>query len=272
MSSIHKKLTNLTTLSVSGVVFSIGATLLIVSEFHDFKPGYIWIKSLFSNFGALLIASVSVALLWELFSKRAFFDELLSKTGLAEDIRTAGLSGVSTTPMRGPDFPKLINSTTNLNIFVCYANTWRANFEEDLKRLSTRGRCVIRLILPDPNNTTLMASLASRFGADSAETMKGRIMQAIEEYKSTFTANANRERDFSIWVHNEVPVTSFYRFDRHAVITLYKHAKGRGNVPTMVAERGGSLYTHIENEIDALTKGSDLQKPLAKRIFPTPKA
>ncbi|EEX67174.1 hypothetical protein VCJ_000522 [Vibrio metoecus] len=36
-------------------------------------------------------------MLWELFSKRSFLDELLAKTGLAEDLRTVGVIGCSGT-------------------------------------------------------------------------------------------------------------------------------------------------------------------------------
>ncbi len=249
-------------------MFIIGLLFLGFAEQATFPSGYLWLKSVISNFGALLIASVSIAMLWELFSKRAFLDELLAKTGLAEDIRTVGVTGVSLNPVRGPDFTKIIRSSERLDIFVCYANTWRATFEEDLRFLAAKKNCRIRLIVPDPDNQEIMKDLAKRFNANDSATMERRIRQAIEEYKALFSSVSNFSLDFSIWIHDETPVSSFYRFDRCAVITLYKHAKGRGNAPTIVAERGGALYTYIESEIDSMVRGIEPYKQLARKIFP----
>ncbi|QDR43415.1 hypothetical protein ABFO19_00715 [Xanthomonas citri pv. glycines] len=268
MKNTSKEVTNLRTYVVSSAVFIGGVILLICAEWFNFSRGYLWLKSITSNFGALLIASVSIAMLWELFSKRSFLDELLAKTGLAEEIRTVGVTGFSLNPLRGPDFSKIIRSSERLDIFVCYANTWRANFEEDLKLLAQKKSCRIRLIVPDPDNMEIMKDLAKRFNASDAETMKGRINQAITEYKALFGSISNSSLDFSIWIHDETPVSSFYRFDRCAVITLYKHAKGRGNAPTIIADRGGALYTYIENEIDSMINGVDPFGRLARQIFP----
>jgi hypothetical protein len=207
-------------------------------------------------------------MLWELFSKRAFLDEMLAKTGLAEDIRTVGVTGISLNPVRGPDFSKIIRSSERMDMFVCYANTWRATFEEDIRYLAAKKNSRVRLIVPDPENGEIMADLAKRFNAIDADTMKGRIKQAIEEYKSLFASVNNPSLDFSVWIHDETPISSFYRFERCAVITLYKHAKGRGSAPTLVADRGGALYSYIESEIDSMVKGISPYNQLARKIFP----
>lgn len=268
MKTQFREITNLRTYVVSGGIFIFGTILLICAEQFNYPNGYLWLKSVVSNFGALLVASVSIAMLWELFSKRSFLDELLAKTGLAEDLRNVGLAGISLNPVRGPDFPKLIRSAERLDIFVCYANTWRANFENDLKQLATKKNCRIRLIVPNPDNKVVMEELAKRFSANSSEAMTGRVQQAITEYKALFASVNNNTLDFSVWIHDETPLTSFYRFDRFAVVTLYKHAGGRGDTPTLIAERGGSLYSFLENEVDAMITGIHPHQALATRIFP----
>lgn len=263
-----REITNLRTYLVSLLMFLVGVFFLVISERATYPDGYLWMKSLASNFGALLVAAVSIALLWELFSKRAFMDELLAKTGLAEEIRAVGLTGVSLNPVKGPDFSRIIRSSERLDIFVCYANTWRASFEEDLRFLAQKKNCRIRLIVPDADNPEIMRDLAKRFNANDAATMEGRIKQAIADYRALFASVGNPTLNFSVWIHDETPVSSFYRFDRCAVITLYKHAKGRGNAPTLVAERGGELYSYIENEIDSMVKGIDPYRKLARKIYP----
>lgn len=269
MAKYFKEITNLRTIVASAIVFGIGIILLLLSESLTFQPGYTWIKSSISNLGGLLVATISIATLWELFSKRSFLDELLEKTAFAEDIRSTGLMGISMNPVRGPDFTKIIRNAERLDIFVCYANTWRATYEEDLRYLASKKKTRIRLIVPDPNNSEIMKELAHRFKVSNEKQMADRVLHAIEEYKSLFLSPKNATLDFSIWVHNEIPITSFYRFDKCAVLTLYKHAKGRGNVPSLIAERGGSLYGYIEAEVDSLIKGIQEQPPLAKKIYPS---
>lgn len=268
MAKYFKEITNLRTIIASAIVFGIGVILLLLSERITFEPGYSWIKSSISNFGGLLVATISIATLWELFSKRSFLDELLEKTAFAEDIRSTGLMGISMNPVRGPDFTKIIRNAERLDIFVCYANTWRATYEEDLRYLASKKKTRIRLIVPDPDNTEIMKELAHRFKVSDEKHMADRVLHAIEEYKALFLSPKNTTLDFSIWVHNETPITSFYRFDKCAILTLYKHAKGRGNVPSLIAERGGSLYGYIEAEVDSLIKGIQEQPPLAKKIYP----
>lgn len=263
-----KVITNLRTLLVSGGMLLLGVLLLFLSEQLTYPQGHLWVKSLISNFGGLLVATLSIAILWELFSKRSFLDEILERTGLADDIRTAGLIGISTNPVKGPNFTKLIREAERLDIFVCYANTWRATHEADLRYLASKRKARIRLIVPDPEDMEIMKDLARRFGASSEQAMSQRIKDALDDYKTLFNSAGNPDLDFTIWLHRENPVTSFYRFDRIAVVTMYKHAKGRGNVPTLVAERYGTLYGYIESEVDALVKGSHEKPPLATKIYP----
>jgi len=120
-------------------------------------------------------------------------------------------------------------------------------------------------MVPNPENIEVMKALAQRFGAKGHDAVADKINNAIEEFKNIFD---NSKADFSIWMHEENPVTSFYRFDNVAIVTLYKHARGRGNVPTFIAERGGDLYRYIEAEVDGMTKETSHQA-LAKKIYPS---
>ncbi|QDQ24944.1 hypothetical protein FNU76_00490 [Chitinimonas arctica] len=260
-------ITNLKTIISSVVMLLLGILLLVISEVIIFPADYTWIKPVVSNLGGLLVATLSIALMWELFSKRSFLNEILEKTGLADEIKLSGLIGISTNPVKGPDFSKLIKSAERLDIFVCYANTWRATHEEDLKFLAKKKGCRIRLIIPNPDNAEIMKDLTRRFDAPSEQQMSERIKSAISEYKSLFAAVNNSTLDFSIWIHDENPVTSFYRFDRIAVLTLYKHARGRGNVPTLISDRDGSLYNYVESEIDAMIKGGMTNRHWQKKYI-----
>ncbi len=262
-----KERTNLRTMLVSVLLLLLGLALLVVSETVPLITDRPWLKSITSNLGGLVVASISIATLWELFSKRALFDELLGKANFAEEIRVLGLVGLSVNPLKGADFSKLIRNANKLDIFVCYANTWRNSYEQDLRVLARKPNARVRLIVPDPTNQRIIEELAHRFNAANAQEIVDRIETAQREFKALFTA-AESSADFSIWTHHETPVTSFYRFDNVAVMTLYKHARGRGDTPTVIAERPGGLYSYIENEVDAMVKGVGGQAALATRIYP----
>lgn len=77
--SYLKERTNLRTTVVSLLVLFVGFTLLVISEAIDFIANKSWLKSIVANFGGLLVATISIALLWELFSKRAFLMNCLPK-------------------------------------------------------------------------------------------------------------------------------------------------------------------------------------------------
>jgi hypothetical protein len=99
-----KERTNLRTALVAVLVFVIGIALLFASEYVKWISDLTSLKATVANLGGLLIATVSLAFLWEVFSKRALLDELLEKTRLAEEIRMAGISSISMVPLKGPNF------------------------------------------------------------------------------------------------------------------------------------------------------------------------
>lgn len=263
-----KERTNLRTLLVALLVFIAGIALLVFSETTQEISSRLWLKAVVTNLGGLVIASVSIALLWELVSKRAFFDELLANTGLVDEIRSLGLVGLSVNALRGPDFSKLIRSTTRLDIFVCYANTWRGTYVEELRELAKKPNFKVRLIVPNPKNQALMTEIAQRFGVGTTQALQDKINGAIDDLKNIFASADQAQSEFSVWVHEDNPVTSFFLFDSTAVVTLYKHSRGRGNVPTFVFDQGGSLFRYVETEVQAMVAGADGHPPLAKRLHP----
>ena len=201
-------------------------------------------------------------------AKRAFLDELMAETGLAEEIRTLGLVGFSVEPLKGPDYSKLISQTSTLDIFVCYGSTWRISNEADLMTLGKTEGTKVRVFLPNPENTALMAQLAQRFDAEGGEAaIRDKVNEAKREFSRIFTGKG-KKADFSVWLHDETPVHSFYRFDHVAVVSLYKHSQGRGPVPTFVAERGGSLYDYIEAEVRGMTQQVGDYAAQARKVLP----
>lgn len=59
------------------------------------------------------------------------------------------------------------------------------------------------------------------------------------------------------------PLLSFYRFDNVAIVAVYRHRKGRAEVPTMVVTRGGSLYDFVRDELESFFAADS---PVTRRV------
>jgi hypothetical protein len=206
-------------------------------------------QSLVREFGALLIASVSVALLWELASKRAFLAELMNKAKMAEEVRSAGLIRIVQDFNRDIEWPQLLKTVQKLDIFFAYGETWRNNNAPYLEALAQRPNVRLRMVLPDPNDSQLMTELGRRFETAPGNVQK-RINESTEYFKRVFGNTGTTKVEFSLWYLPESPVFSFYRFDDIAILALYKHAKGRGKIMTFVVEAGGTLYEFVRSEFN----------------------
>lgn len=69
------------------------------------------------------------------------------------------------------------------------------------------------------------------------------------------------------------PLTSLYRFDNEAVITLYSHRRDHGDVPFILCRSGGSMYDFVRDEFRKLIAQGVLRsdaQPLAPPVAPTP--
>ena len=235
-------------------IAAIGVALLFFSEASAYVSQKSWLKSALSNLGGLLVASVSVATIWELYGKRAFLDEMLSTTKLVSDIRSTGLSAFSMNPVDTVDFPQLLHKTKRLDMSVTYGDTWRARYYKELKQLAERRGTMVRVVLPNPENSFVMQAIAQRLGTTTSGSVAGKIRAAVAEYRLLF-ATAAKERRFSIWFHDDVPMASYYRFDTAVVAAFHHHSRGRGDTPTLRGEAGGSLFNYVDNEFNHFFQG-----------------
>lgn len=82
--------TSLSYALIAILVLCSGVAILYLSS-CNFWGGLNSIRSLVADLGKILIASVAVLILWEIFGKRLFLDEVLSKVGVASELRQAGI-------------------------------------------------------------------------------------------------------------------------------------------------------------------------------------
>lgn len=259
----YQQLTSYRTYIVSIVIGVVGVLLILLSDLVDWQ-GRLSIQTLLRDFGSLLIASVAVALVWELSSKRAFYAEALSASRLVDDVTETGLIGASAKWHGNIDWQRLFRSTNNLHILFIYARTWRNTHRVDLIEFATRANTKAVIVLPDPNNPILLSAIGQRITKDAQE-LKNSILEAQNDLIEIFNRSGNAREKLEIWYLPYVPMYSYYCFGEKAIFTVYQHQKERLEVPTFVVESGGTLYEFFAQEFKCIIGG---EKPIGAKAFP----
>lgn len=240
---------NLTTILVAAGFAVVGVALLYFSS-RPYAPSDIWIPSLLGQIGGLLVATGLITVAWELFGKRAFAAEVISKTQLRSDIVNSGLERVTDRYLQDVEWEQLFESSSQLDIVVAYASTWRNTHRLRLERLVKRKNGRLRVFLPDPNDVETMSVLSKRFKM-SAAALQQKVNEAIDDFREL-----DKHGDVEIYVRAGDAVFSCYQFDHRSVLTLYSHAQERrGSVPTFLVGNG-VLRDFVGSDIDAIEKQS----------------
>lgn len=263
-SNIYKERTSSRIAFVAIAIAVLGILLLVLSSTWEPLLESPELRSVVRDFGSLLIVSVAIAVVWELYARRAFVAELLAATNLADDIETTGLAGVSAKWHGEIDWRKLFASSDMFELLFSYGRTWRNTNRVYLSEFASRSNTKAKIALPDPENRPVVEELARRFETTPDELVNS-IREAEKEFIDIFSVNGRADDKLEIWYISTAPVWSYYRFDGLTIFTLYKHRHGKLDVPTFIVKKGGTLYTFLTTEFDALTSANG---QLGRRIFP----
>ncbi len=212
---------------------------------------HLGLQALVNSVGGLLIASVSLGLIWELAGKRAFAREVLASATAGADIDTMGLVRMTNNYVEA-DWSELFANVQKLDIFVAYARTWRNSHIDRLRKLAQTPGARIRVFLPDADDTDTVKWMAERFKY-TPEDLRSAIDEAHRVYAGLPTANG---ATVEVYYRKGESLFSCYRFDTTAVITLYTHRRERTGVPTVVCRDGGLLYEFIRGEFASIESQS----------------
>lgn len=259
-----KEKVNLRTILVALVVAIIGIGMLYISAREDWWKNYkVW-QTVLQNVGALLMVTVALGLLWELYGKRSFLDEVLSKAQISKEISFAGITKITDSFHHELDWKTYFRTVNKLDIFFAYGHTWRNTYNEELQKVASRKGARIQIVLPDPEDRQVIVELARRFNYSDDE-MKRVIMEAETYFRNLSKSVGDNGAQIDIWFLPAAPLFSFYRFDRVGILALYTHRRERVSVPTFVCEMGGTLYDYIRKEFKAMISEGGLAKCVTKK-------
>jgi len=186
------------------------------------------------------------------------------KISLSHLISFTGLVGIKN-QSREIDWDDMFENVSEIDLFFTYARTWRNANNNLLYKFARKNDSRLRVILPDPNNVVILSELSNRF-SKSSEEFRNLINEAKEEYaKVQIFAKQCNGGSVEVWYTSVTPMYSLYRFDRTVLISLGSYKPIKGNVPHLIADRRGTLYQFVREEIDALLNGDSRQ--LSHRII-----
>lgn len=262
---LRKERVSLRTWLLTILVCSVGVLLLYLAGDERSWESYKALQSVIRSLGSLLFVTATINLLWQLWAKRAFLDEVLAKVGIAKEIEFAGILKITDSFHDAVDWKSLFRTVSKLDIFFAYGRTWRNTHVRELQELAAREGARIRVVLPDPDDEQTIVELARRF-AYQPQQLRDLIKEAEEYFRNLHTFRGPKGAQIEIRFLPAAPVFSFYRFDHIAIIALYSHRRGRGPaVPTFVCEDGGTLYDYIRKEFDAMVTMGGLARLITDR-------
>jgi hypothetical protein len=199
---------------------------------------------------------------WEKAGKRAFADEILAKANMSRDLAEAGIDVVSHSfKDERINWDQLFKNACRLDVFVAYGHTWRNTQSERIDRLLSDPRAMIRIVLPDPEDTEVVSGLSGRF-----EMEPGVVKQEIEETRRFFERRLKKAKGtIELYFTRIVPLVSFYRFNNKVVFALYNHRRGQQLVPSFICSKEGFLFEFFSDEFEGIlgdtrTRRVDLQQ------------
>lgn len=182
-----------------------------------------------------------------------------------ENINLAGIVGFTDNFHVGISWGPLFTRTRNLDIFFSYGRTWRQTHRQTLLNVMTKSAIRIRVVLPDPEHESTVAQLMEHFNY-TPEKVRDYISDAVIFFRN-LEQKANKAGSGSsvdIWFLTAVPKFTFYRFDEVAVLAWFSHRRDQPSVPVILVERGGKLYSFVEEEFSAMIAGeAGLIRPAA---------
>lgn len=247
---------NLRTILVSLIVGVMGIIFLFLSKPIE-ESRYHRIGSLFREGGAVLLAAVALALLWDVVGKRAFADEILAKANMSRDLADAGINFVSSSFQdKRIAWDELFKNACKLDLLISYGYTWRNSQLDKIETMLSDPDAKIRVVLPDPEDPEVVNVLAARY-RKTPEDMKQEITSAKEFFEHR---KSKAKGKVEIYFARLVPLFSFYRFNNKVVFALYNHRTGRLPVPTFIADKNGFLFEYFTAEFEGIIANKERTK------------
>jgi hypothetical protein len=262
----HSPYHETTTWKTRGWAIGLGLTGIIglfLTSGGDWVADWKLLQTVIRELSGLTIASVALALLWELKVRRSFVDEVLALSAISASVKEAGIVEATTEFYEDIRWRDLLQNAKRVDVLLSFGRTWRSNNSQLLTELAGRKGLVVRLAMPDQTDKDLVNILAQRY-RKSVEDILSRLKDTEDDFRKRFTgAKAKLE----IWRLRFPPLYTYYRIDNRAVFTSYRHREDKGAVVVLSVMQPGFFFKFLEDEFKACLENS----ALSTKAFPEKK-
>ena len=203
------------------------------------------IKMFFNAVTSTVGATFLVNVLWELCAKKEFAKTVYEIAQISRNIEKSGIDYVDI-DFAGVNWEQEFDNTQNFTAVFTYARTWRNSNRSSLKKYINKKNTSFKVIMPDYENNQIMEEFDKRFRYKSGQTAMF-IKEAVEDY-----INLGAE----VFLFDGNLCASYYLLDDVGFMSFFSHKKGKNTVPFIRAERNGTFYTYICDEINDIKKDS----------------
>jgi hypothetical protein len=247
------QLTTLWALLIALGIVTFGIVLLFVAASVPFFVTHGGCQSVLRSIGSLAIASVGISFLFQVLGKRAFLREILDQVRLGEDLRRAAIVGCGMDYLGDINWEEMFRGATELDICFVYGHSWRQHNLLRLRTLARRKGATVRVIMPNPDNSAVVSSLASVFGTQS-EDVRNNIWGAKKQLDEIF--GSAEAITYDVWYLNQHPEYTYYRVG-HAAVVLFHTAKNPYDPPPVLKiDSAGTFYKFFAEEFRFFLEGS----------------
>jgi hypothetical protein len=170
---------------------------------------------------------------------RALDSPMLDRTGLEGAFSTYDGTGI--------DWPDFFADATSLTTLFAYAHWFWIVCRQHLETFVAKEGARLRVILPDPNDETVVAALEHHHAAGSD--VRKKIEAAIDGYQGLAQKHPGV---VEIRLIPRLPSLAFFLFDDRVIYTLNSNRPGKQQVLALVARRHGSVYDYFAEEAEGI--------------------
>ena len=249
-------------------IAGIGLLVLVFTMFDLPSNADTYLDPITQELGAALFVAAVLVVAWDLGTKRAFYKEVRQEAGVSESVIAADVERVSADDFgRELGWPKMLDKTKTLTLFVSWGNSWRDSNWKQLTALANRKGSKITILLPDPEKQDVVKQLARMFPPNTEEKVRENINHSRREYERMFK-KCRRSASHKIYFVDAPMVYTFYLMDSQAVFSLYKFRPEKQPAPpSFVVGDDGHLFRFISSEAESVL--TPTSKPVSRQVYPT---
>lgn len=219
-------------------------------------------RLMLQNVGSFLIATVGLALLWELVTKQSLLHDIRAMFRLSESLSKSGISGFELAEDNEWILPVANSQTVDILFGYHGDESWPSSktLENLVKGISPTG--TIRAVIPHPTEDAVLRPLEARLPKEVSQ-----IRSKLKEIRSDLLALARKYPGlhWDLRVIRQAPHFSYMRCDRSASVLLCKHVHDQddqGKSPLLRLQEGGEQFDGFTAQFKAILE-SEQALPLS---------